>query len=83
MTMVNTGANSTLHKQPRGENSAALSPRNAPFLLWAWRPLRVAGRNRIAICRGQRVIMLMHAHDLDDAHALVQLRNLASVTAAR
>ncbi|HMM29943.1 MAG TPA: hypothetical protein PKD46_16800 [Aggregatilineaceae bacterium] len=45
---------------------------------WHWRPLRVAGSNRIAVMRGRRVVLLMHAHDLDDAHTLCQLRNLAA-----
>lgn len=45
---------------------------------WYWRPLRLEGRNRIAVMRGRRVVMLLGPHELDDAHALCQLRNLAA-----
>lgn len=51
--------------------------------LWAWQPLRIDGHNRIAVYCGRRVVMLLGPHDLDDAHALCQLRNLNKPEPAR
>lgn len=46
--------------------------------LWTWRPLRLEGRNRIAVYRGARLVTLLGPHEVDDAHALVTMRNLAA-----
>lgn len=46
--------------------------------LWTWRPLRVAGRNRIAVYQGAHLVTLLSAHELDDAWALCGMRNLES-----
>ena len=51
--------------------------------LWTWRPMRVSGRNRIAVMRGRRVVMLLGPHEVDDAHALVTMRNLNKPELAR
>ena len=51
--------------------------------LWAWRPLRVAGRNRIAVYQGAHLVTLLSAHELDDAWAFCGMRNQESEATAQ
>ena len=51
--------------------------------LWTWRPMRVSGRNRIAVMRGRRVVMLLGPHELDAAWALTTVQNLAAAAPVR
>jgi len=46
--------------------------------LWTWRPLRIDGHNRIGVYCGRRLALLLGPHEVDDAHALVTMRNLAA-----
>lgn len=45
---------------------------------WHWRPVRVAGQNAIGVYCGRRLVRVFGAHEVDDAHALCGLRNLAA-----
>lgn len=51
--------------------------------LWTWQPLRLAGRNVIAVRRGRRVVMLLGPHDLDAAWALTTVQNRAAAVPVR
>lgn len=45
---------------------------------WYWRPMRAAGCNVIGVYCGRRLVTVFSAHEVDDAHTLCQLRNLAA-----
>lgn len=51
--------------------------------LWTWRPLRIDGRNRIAVYHGARLVTLLNAHELDAAWALTTVQNLAAAAPVR
>lgn len=51
--------------------------------LWTWRPLRLEGRNRIAVYRGAHLVTVLGPHEVDAAWALTTVQNVAAGAAVR